>query len=68
MIACPGFPECCLSNSNKDINQDGAVNVDDIQLIVNVILGNAANSRADVNGDGSVTITDVQTVVSDMLG
>ncbi len=65
---CPGFPECCLSNSNKDINQDGAVNVDDIQLIVNVILGNAANSRADVNGDGSVTITDVQTVVSDMLG
>ncbi len=53
--------------SLEDVNQDGSVNISDVQVIVNVILGNAANDRADVNGDDHVTISDVQEVVNSIL-
>ncbi len=51
-----------------DINQDGSVDINDVQLVVNVILGKVENSRADVNGDGSVTISDTQEVVNSIIG
>ncbi len=50
----------------KDVNQDGSVNIQDVQLVVNVILGNVINSRADVNGDGSTNVSDVQTVINEI--
>ncbi len=52
----------------QDINQDGSVDINDVQLVVNVILGKAENSRADVNRDGSVTISDTQEVVNSIIG
>ncbi len=53
--------------ADEDVNQDGQVNISDVQLVVNVILGNATNSRADVNGDGSINIQDVQAVVNEIV-
>ncbi len=53
---------------NEDVNQDGSVNISDVQLVVNVILGNAESGRADVNGDGMVTISDVQAVANNIVG
>ncbi len=54
--------------SPADINQDGSVNVLDVQLCVNVFLGTITDpdliARADVNGDGSVNVLDVQAVVN----
>jgi len=51
-----------------DINQDGQLNVLDIQLCVNVVLGSETDpgiiAHADVNGDGVVNVLDVQTVVN----
>ncbi len=55
------------SYTDEDVNQDGQVNISDVLLVVNVILGRATNNRADVNGDGSVTIQDVQGVVNVIL-
>ncbi len=55
------------SYADEDVNQDGSVNVSDVQLVVNVILGNATNDRADVNGDERVTISDVQEVVNGII-
>ncbi len=52
---------------NQDVNQDRSVNISDVQVIINVILGSVINSRADVDGDGSVTIQDVQGVVNVIL-
>ncbi len=52
----------------EDVNQDGSVDINDVQLVVNVILGKAENSRADVNRDGSVTISDTQEVVNSIIG
>jgi M6 family metalloprotease-like protein len=54
-----------------DLNQDGRVNVLDIQLCVNVVLGSETNpetiAQADVNGDGVVNVLDVQAIVNAYL-
>jgi len=55
-----------------DLNGDGAVNVLDVQLCVNVFLGVEIDpsivSRADVNQDGQVDVLDVQTIANLVLG
>jgi murein DD-endopeptidase MepM/ murein hydrolase activator NlpD len=55
----------------EDINQDGQVNVLDVQLCVNVVLGLVSDpaivARADVNGDGLANVLDVQIVVNAAL-
>lgn len=55
-----------------DIDLDGLVNVIDVQLCVNVILGSETDPdviiRADVNTDGSVNVLDVQAIVNIILG
>jgi hypothetical protein len=47
------------------------VNVLDIQLCVNVVLGSETNpetiAQADVNGDGVVNVLDVQAIVNAYL-
>ncbi len=48
----------------EDVNQNGQSSIQDVQLVVNAILGIAENSRVDVNGDNRVTINDIQEVVN----
>jgi hypothetical protein len=54
-----------------DINQDGRVDVLDVQLCVNVVLGletdPAIVARADANEDGQANVLDVQIVVNAFL-
>ena len=54
-----------------DVNNDGSIDVDDVNLIINVILtGGDATSyegRADLNGDGVIDIDDVNAVISLIL-
>ncbi|HLC05994.1 MAG TPA: dockerin type I domain-containing protein [Anaerolineales bacterium] len=54
-----------------DVNQDGRVDVLDVQLCVNVFLGTQTDpgivARADINGDGAVNVLDVQAVVNAFL-
>jgi len=54
-----------------DINADGTVNIVDVQLSVNVILGQepdpSLSSRGDVNGDGTPDVLDLQTIVAIIL-
>ncbi len=68
---------CCYGSCTTshqlpgDLNDDGHVNVQDIQLNVNVILEieNRPDiiARTDVNRDGSVNILDVQKIVNAVL-
>jgi len=55
-----------------DLNQDGATDVVDLQLSVNVVLGVETSSdfvaRADLNQDGEVNILDIQALVNIILG
>lgn len=59
-------------NYSGDVNGDGNVNISDINVIVNVILGatvdNETMRRADVNEDGSINISDLNAVVNIILG
>jgi hypothetical protein len=52
-----------------DLSLDGLVNVVDLQLSVNVVLGSEIDSgivsRADLNSDGLVNVLDVQAIVPD---
>jgi hypothetical protein len=54
-----------------DVSLDGKVDVVDVQLGVNVILGVETDpgivARADVNGDGSVDVLDIQRIVNIIL-
>lgn len=59
------LPQSTLS---CDLNSDGAVNVLDVQLATNQVLGYAACGSADLNGDGQCTVVDVQRTVSASLG
>jgi hypothetical protein len=60
------------TNLPGDLNADGFVNSQDLQLMVNVILGIETNStirsRADLNGDGVVNAQDLQRLVNIILG
>jgi aryl-phospho-beta-D-glucosidase BglC (GH1 family) len=55
------------SFSPCDVNHDGAVNIADVQLIINEALG-LSSCTADLNGDGKCDIVDVQRVITAALG
>lgn len=52
-----------------DVNTDGEVNVSDVTLLVNMILGTATRnlSVADLDGDGDINVTDVTALVNIIL-
>ena len=52
-----------------DINEDGIINVLDIILSVNIVLGSSDyNSSADLNQDGIINILDIVSLVNIILG
>lgn len=54
-----------------DVNGDGEVNIADINVIINIILGYDVDEetfdRADVNGDGEVNIADINAIINIIL-
>ncbi len=52
----------------EDINQDGAVNTQDLQACANQILGTQSWQRADVNSDGKFDVKDLQRIANVILG
>ncbi|MGA2260075.1 MAG: dockerin type I domain-containing protein [Acidobacteriota bacterium] len=58
-------------SSRCDLNLDGAVNIMDLQALINAILGInplPEGTSGDINGDGAVNVLDVQALVSVILG
>ena len=55
-----------------DVNGDGKVDVTDVNIIINIMLGKAQASnypgRADINEDDNVNVSDVNIVINIMLG
>jgi len=51
-----------------DLNDDSVVNVQDIIIMVNIILGDEYNEAADLSGDGIINILDVIQLVNLILG
>ena len=52
-----------------DLNDDGSVNVLDVVVLVNIVLGiEEENSSGDLNGDGVINVLDVVILVNWILG
>ena len=52
-----------------DVNGDGEVNVADVNMLIDIVMGGVDNSdgRSDVNGDGEVTVADINEVINIIL-
>jgi len=64
---CPEEPTC----SAGDVNDDGNVNVSDIVVVVNFILGGGTTGdvcEGDMNGDAVVNVSDIVQIVNYILG
>ena len=68
IYGCADDPQPVLKG---DVNGDGEVNIADINLLANIILGFDAGEstmiRADVNEDGEINIADVNDVIDIIL-
>jgi hypothetical protein len=53
--------------ADYDLNRDGAVNVLDLQILVNAILTGSSEAGKDLNGDGGVNVLDLQLLVNRIL-
>ena len=52
-----------------DVNSSGAVDIDDVNAMINIMLDKAApTAGSDVNGDGAVDIDDLNVVINVILG
>ena len=51
-----------------DVNQDGLVDIADVNIVINCMIGKDSNPLADLTGDGKTDIADVNTVINLMLG
>jgi len=58
-----GGPRHVYSNIEGDVNADGDVNIADINVVTDVILGNQFDSRCDVNKDGDINIADINYLI-----
>ena len=63
---------CCLTSWSQvkgDINNDGTVDVDDLNAVINVMLGKSGHAvSGDVNGDNVTDIDDVNIIINIMIG
>ena len=62
------LPATAYAQTNYgDVNNDGEVNVADVNAVIDVILSSGSSSSADVNGDGEVNIADVNVLIDIIL-
>ena len=59
---------CPNSIVTGDINGDASVNIQDVILVINFILGVEYNVLSDLNSDGIVNVLDVILLVNIILG
>ena len=51
-----------------DVNQDGAIDISDVNIVINVMLGKSSNVNADLYRDGKVDVSDVNAMINLLLG
>ena len=66
MMALAG-PRNYSSNIEGDVNADGDVNIADVNVVVDAILGDKGDMACDVNKDGDITIADINVLIDYIL-
>ncbi len=56
------------SGIKGDVNNDGEVNIADVNAVIDMILSSGSSPSADVNSDGEVNIADVNEIIDIILG
>ena len=51
-------------NTGGDVNNDGEVNIADVNTVIDYILGDKSRQSIDVNNDGEINIADVNAVIN----
>jgi hypothetical protein len=64
IFICRSLP---AQTAGYDLNGDGAVNVLDIQILVNAVLSGTPAANRDLNGDGQINVLDLQLLVNRVL-
>jgi hypothetical protein len=68
---CEGYFKLETTYLLGDVNHDGFVNVTDVSLTVNYILGNIPQvfftENADIDQDGNINVTDITNIVNIIL-
>ncbi|MBQ7691554.1 MAG: hypothetical protein IJT30_10265 [Muribaculaceae bacterium] len=64
-----GASAIIVTKPRSDVSDDGRVDIDDINAVVNVMLGQASphSDRADINCDGTVGVDDLNAIINAML-
>ncbi len=65
------WEELTASAIRGDVNGDGSVDVDDMNIVINIMLGKATLTTwpaADVDGSGGVDVDDMNIIINIMLG
>ena len=57
----------CLGFEIYDLNGDGSINIGDVSILIDAILGDGYNEDYDINGDGQVNITDINLLIAYIL-
>ena len=59
-----------VTDTPYDINDDGEVNIADLNVIINAIINNTStiNSTLDVNEDGEINIADINAIINLIIG
>lgn len=63
-----GFFIAAQGSAPADVDQNGAVNAIDVQLVINAVLGVPGDFDCDTDGDGRVNARDTQIVINASLG
>lgn len=59
--------DVAADNTGGDVNNDGEVNIADVNTVIDYILGDRSRLSIDVNGDGEVNIADVNAIIAIIL-
>lgn len=61
-----------IEEKSGDVNQDGEVNLSDINVVIDIVLGGTADDDtrrlADVNNDGEVNLSDINEIIALIVG
>ena len=69
LVAFLTFALAANATIKGDVNNDGEVNIADVNAVINVILGGGgSNMSGDVNADGEINIADVNAIINIILG
>ena len=69
MLDCNQSILCWITGTKQcsDVNEDGALNVLDVVMLVGLILGGDFDSNGDMNADGVLNVLDIVALVNLIL-